>query len=52
MLIIGVSGADGTPTALTTEDKTAFSKGLMLNKTYVMLSEKVLYTETTKDYGL
>ena len=45
-LIIGVSGADGTLTALTTEDTTAFSKGLMLNKTYVMLSEKVLYTES------
>ena len=45
-LIIGVSGADGTPTALTTEDTTAFGKGLMLNKTYVMLSEKVLYTES------
>ena len=44
-LIIGVSGADGL-TALLEEDTTAFSKGLMLNKTYVMLSEKVLYTET------
>lgn len=51
-LIIGVSGAEGTPTALTTEDKTAFSKGLMLNKTYVMLSEKVLYAESksTENY--
>ena len=52
-LIIGISGTDGTPTALTTEDKTAFSKGLMLNKTYVMLSEKVLYTEDiTSNQGL
>ena len=44
-LIIGVSGADGL-TALTDQDTTAFGKGLMLNKTYVMLSEKVLYTES------
>lgn len=51
-LIIGVSGADDTLTALTTEDTTAFSKGLMLNKTYVMLSQKVLYTESTTDYGI
>ena len=51
-LIIGVSGADGTLTALTTEDTTAFSKGLMLNKTYVMLSEKVLYTESTTKYAI
>ena len=51
-LIIGVSGADGTLTALTTEDTTAFGLGLMLNKTYVMLSEKVLYTESTDNYGI
>ncbi len=51
-LIIGVSGADGRLTALTTEDTTAFSKGLMLNKTYVMLSEKVLYTESIDNKGI
>lgn len=51
-LIIGVSGADDTLTALTTEDTTAFSKGLMLNKTYVMLSEKVLYTESIENFGM
>ena len=51
-LIIGVSGADGTLTTLTEEDTTAFGLGLMLNKTYVMLSEKVLYTESISTYGL
>lgn len=51
-LIIGISGTDGTPTALTTEDKTAFRKGLMLNKTYVMLSEKILYTESIENFGI
>ena len=51
-LIIGVSGADGKLTALTTEDKTVFGLGLMLNKTYVMLSEKVLYTDSTSNYGI
>ncbi len=51
-LIIGVSGADDTLTALTTEDTTAFSKGLMLNKTYVMLSEKILYTESIENFGM
>ncbi len=51
-LIIGVSGADDTLTALTTEDTTAFSKGLMLNKTYVMLLEKVLYTESIDNKGI
>lgn len=50
-LIIGISGADGL-TALLEEDTTAFSKGLMLNKTYVMLSEKILYTESTTNYGI
>ena len=50
-LIIGVSGADGL-TALLEEDTTAFSKGLMLNKTYVMLSEKVLYTESIENFGI
>ena len=55
-LIIGTRTIDSdnneTYAALTTEDKTAFSKGLMLNKTYVMLSEKVLYTESTDNYGI
>ena len=55
-LIIGTRAIDSdnneTYAALTTEDTTAFSKGLMLNKTYVMLSEKVLYTESTTDYGI
>ena len=55
-LIIGTRTIDSdnneTYAALTTEDKTAFSKGLMLNKTYVMLSEKVLYTESTTEYGI
>ena len=51
-LIIGVSGEDGTLTALTEEDTTVFGLSLMLNKTYVMLSEKVLYTESTSNYGL
>ena len=55
-LIIGTRTIDSdnneTYAALTTEDKTAFSKGLMLNKTYVMLSEKVLYTESIDNKGI
>ena len=45
-LIVGTSASDGTITTLSDDDRTAFSKGLMLNKTYVMLSEKILLTDT------
>lgn len=45
-LIVGTSADDGTITTLSEKDRTALSKGLMLNKTYVMLSEKVLLTDT------
>lgn len=44
-LIVGTSADDGTITALSEEDRTAFGLGLMLNKTYVMLSEKLLRTQ-------
>ena len=44
-LVVGTKGASDTDavTALVDADKTALSQGLLLNKTYVMLSEKVLY---------
>ena len=47
-LIVGTSASDGTITTLSDDDRTAFSKGLMLNKTYVMLSEKILLTDIDK----
>ena len=45
-LIVGTSADNGTITTLLDEDRIALSKGLMLNKTYVMLSEKILLTDT------
>ena len=48
-LIVGTSTDDGTITTLSEEDRTALSKGIMLNKTYVMLSEKILLTDTDKN---
>ena len=50
-LIVGTNAND-TLTTLTDKDKQALSEGLMLNKTYTMLSEKVLYTESTANYGI
>lgn len=50
-LIVGTNEND-TITPLTDTDKQALSGGLMLNKTYTMLSEKVLYTESTTNYGI
>ncbi len=50
-LIVGTNEND-TLTTLTDTDKQALSEGLMLNKTYTMLSEKVLYTESTANYGI
>ncbi len=53
-LVVGTKGASDTDavTALVDDDKTALSQGLLLNKTYVMLSEKVLYAESTTNYGI
>ena len=55
-LIIGARTVDTdnneTYAPLAEKDTTAFGLGLMLNKTYVMLSEKVLYTESTSNYGI
>lgn len=53
-LVVGTKGASDTAavTALVDADKTALSQGLLLNKTYVMLSEKVLYSESTTNYGI
>lgn len=53
-LVVGTKGASDTDavTALVDADKTALSQGLLLNKTYVMLSEKVLYSESTTYYGI
>ena len=53
-LVVGTKGASDTDavTTLVDADKTALSQGLLLNKTYVMLSEKVLYSESTTNYGI
>lgn len=53
-LVVGTRGASDTDavTALGDADKTALSKGLLLNKNYVMLSEKVLYSESPANYGI
>lgn len=50
-LIVGTNEND-TLTTLTDTDKQALAEGLMLNKTYTMLSEKILYTESTANYGI
>ncbi len=51
-LIVGTF-ANNTVTALTDSDNTPLSQGIMLkDTTYVMLSEKVLYTESTTNYGI
>ena len=34
------------------QDKAAFAEGLMLNKNYCLLSEKILYTESLSNYGI
>ena len=56
-LIVGTSTKDSDNkdqiTALTDSDKTPLSQGYMLqDTTYVMLSEKVLYTNNAKDYKI
>ncbi len=50
-LVVGTFDNDSV-TALVDADKTALSQGLLLNKTYVMLSEKLLYTESTTNFGI
>ncbi len=51
-LIVGTF-ANNTVTALTDSDNTPLSQGIMLkDTTYVMLSEKVLYSESTTNYGI
>lgn len=51
-LIVGTFAND-IVTALVDSDKTQLSQGYMLkDTTYVMLSEKVLYSESTTNYGI
>lgn len=51
-LVVGTIANDSV-TALTATDENPLKQGIMLkNKTYVMLSEKVLYSESTTYYGI
>ena len=51
-LIVGTFN-NNEVTALADSDKTPLSQGIMLkDTTYVMLSEKVLYSESTTNYGI
>ena len=55
-LIVGIDDGSGQMQKLdafaTNEHTTAFKAGKMLNKNYYLLSEKVLYTENTTNYGI